>query len=70
MKFLSQFGALLFIVLWVLGRLLNIFKPKWYWEKFIPILHEKEKKHPVVTGTVLLLLIIIMMYGVIDAIII
>jgi L-lactate permease len=70
MKILSQIGSVLFIVLLVLSFVLNIFKPKWYWQRFIPMLHKKEEKHPVITIIVILLLAALMLYGVISSILI
>jgi ABC-type multidrug transport system fused ATPase/permease subunit len=67
MKTLIQIGALLFIIMYLLGVLLNFFQPKWYWKKFIPKLHEEESKHPVITSTVIILLIVIMMVGITSA---
>lgn len=68
MEILSQAGAILFVFMWAVGLLLNIFQPKWYWEKFIPKLHKNEEKHPVITGIALLLLVIIMLLGCIRAV--
>ena len=69
MEILSHIGALLFIILWVLSILLNVFQPKWYWKVFIPKLHKNEEKHPVITGITLLFIVIIMIYGIISVII-
>ncbi len=68
MKVLSAVGAMLFIVLCLLGILLQIFEPKWYWERFIPKLHKKEEQHPVITVVILLLLVILMMYGIMSTV--
>ena len=68
MEILSHIGALLFIILWGLSILLNVFQPKWYWENFIPKLHKKEEKHPVITVITLLFVVIIMLYGVMSVI--
>ncbi len=68
MGIISNIGALLFIVLYVLSTLLNIFQPQRYWEDFIPRLYKKEKKHPVITMIILLSLVIIILYGALDTI--
>ena len=68
MEVLSMVGKLLFIVLWVLGMVLNIFQPKWYWENFIPKIHKKEEEHPIIIGSIFLLLAAVMLIGVLSAI--
>lgn len=68
METLSQVGKLLFVMMWIVAILLNVFQPKWYWEKFIPMIYKKEEKHPIITVIVLLLLVMLMMMGIISII--
>ena len=68
MNMLASVGALLFIIFFIFGLLLNLFEPKWYWEGFIPKLHKKEEEHPVITTVVLLLFVILMMYGIMSTV--
>ncbi len=68
MEILSYIGALLFIILWILSILLNVFQPKWYWENFIPKLHKVQEKHTIITVITLLFIVIITLYGVMNVI--
>ena len=68
MKILALIGQLLFIMMHILVFFLNILQPKWYWENFIPKLHEKEDRHPVITCIILMLLVTIIMIGLMSAI--
>ena len=63
MEILSIIGALLFILLWIGAIFVDILEPKGYWDKFIPMIHKKEKKHPVITSFILWSVIIMVMYG-------
>lgn len=62
--YLVHFGVVLFVSMGIGSFILNFFPAKWYWEKFIPKLHEKENTHPIITGIIILLLVIIMLIGV------
>lgn len=69
MEILSNIGALLLIILWVLAILLNYYEPKWYWEYFIPKLQKKETQHPVITSITLIIITMLVMYGVFTTVI-
>ncbi len=69
MKIVSFIGAVLFIILWIVSKVLVVAQPEWYWDDFIPKLRRKENEHPVITSVVLLLLVALLLYGVSDAII-
>ena len=64
MQILSLLGALLFIFLTVFAVILNFINPKCYEEVFIPKIHEKEKKHPVITSIILAVITIVIMFGI------
>ena len=69
MKIVSSIGAVLFIILWIVSKVLVVAQPEWYWDDFIPKLHRKENEHPVITSVVLLLLVALLLCGLSDAII-
>ena len=69
MEVLTMVGKILFIVIWVLGMVLNFFQPKWYWKGIIPKIHKKEEEHPIIAGSIFLLLATVMLIGVLSAII-
>ena len=63
MEILSIVGGLLFIVFWIGAVLLNITHPAWYYNSILPKLHKKQKEHPVISLTVLFILMVVMLYG-------
>ena len=67
MEVLASVGKFLFVIMAIGVYGLNIFAPKWYWDIFIPKLHQKEHEHPVFYYSTLLLLIITMIIGVMSA---
>ena len=63
MEILSIVGGLLFIVLWMVAVLLNVTQPAWYFKTFLPKLQKKQEEHPVISLTVLFILMVVMLYG-------
>ncbi len=68
MELLMIVGKLLFIILFLLGVIVNLFPCKRYWEEFIPRLHEAEERHPVITNIVFIVFFGWILIALIDAI--